>query len=425
VLSRFIGSHSARFSHAIVRSSAVDESLEDRGIYESIRCDFIKQEVLRTVGNIWSKLKQSGRSNDAGHRLRMALLIQPLIETRSFGHLSNERRVSKKSTVWVCEIESSMVDGPRTYKFGITRTNGLIDRLPRCNNEVELDKCLRMVAACSSSGAPRIHYEWVWDGARLWVVQADFEEDYEGPPPCSAWKRPSSPDTAFEVKALIEEPSAKGNWRKIECVRTFRACGIPTAKLYVLEDGGILEELGEGNINDTLRDDLRWLCNSPLVIRVDVDTSSGLTPEMLPRTNTVCSLEKAAGFLKENAALFRERGARPDQFCFILHRFIPSRACAYSYSRPGFSRVRIDSTWGFPDALFYYPHDSFEVGMDSPDKVSRKIRGKYEFLDLTAAGDWSPRKTGRPFDWKPSLSSPFLLDISRSSFTVSDISVNL
>jgi predicted house-cleaning noncanonical NTP pyrophosphatase (MazG superfamily) len=418
VLNGFFGSHSESFPSAIVRSSAVHETLDDRGLYESIRCEFTKPEVLRTVGTIWSKLSKFAEITDDSRPLRMALLIQPLIKQQLLGHLSNERRVSNRATVWVCEIESSTMEASQTHRFGIKRTTGPIDPLPRCKDKTELENCLRVVAACSSE-ARRIHYEWVWDGFRLWIVQTDFEEDYAGPLPCSAWTSPPSTDIAFEVKALVEEPSAKRDWRKIRCVRTFRACEIPTAKLFVLEDSDLIEEVADGKVSGALRNDLSWLCKSPIVIRTDVHESCGLAPEMLPRTNTIRSLEKAVEFLIENAAIFRKRGVRPEQYCFILHRFIPSKACAYSYSRPGFPRVRIDSTWGFPDGLFYYPHDSFEVDLERFDMVKRKIRGKYEFLDLTADGDWTPRKTGRPLDWKPSLSSPFLTDISRSSYKVS------
>lgn len=420
MLNAFIDSYSIGYTKSIVRSSAVDESLDDRGLYESLLCKFSKHEILRKIEEIWTKFKRSGEGVGERAPLRMALVVQPFIEPKLVGHLSNERRVSLRATSWACEIETPIVAGPRSYRFGVTRTNGPIDPLPRCQTAKEVEHCLKMISACSSGGVRRIHYEWVWDGDRLWVVQMDHEEDDNGPAPCHAWVRPTSIDASYELKALVEEPLVKGSWRKIKCVRTFRECGIPTAKLYVLEDSHIIGQLSYSIIDSRLRCDLDWLCNSPIVIRIDVDESSGLTPEMLPRTNTLHNSKQAFEFMTENAARFRELGARDDQYCFIIHRFIPSKACAYSYSRPGFSRVRIDSTWGFPDSLFYYPHDSFEVDLDSLDKVNRKIRGKYEFLDLTATGDWCPRKTGRPYDWKPSLTNPFLLDIARSSYKVSN-----
>ncbi len=419
VLANFVSLHGVGHGEVIVRSSAVAETLDDRGRHESVTCNITIQDITNTSNTLWSKVLSSG-SPEGEALVEMALIIQLLIKPRALGHLSNERRVSKNSSNWICEIESSNAEDADTYNIGVKKKDSLIDPLPACKSPKDVELCLRQIASGVSGFNQRAHLEWVWDGARLWVVQIDFEDDFIGSPPCSSWSGHRSSDASFAFKALVEEPQASGKWRKIECVRTFRECSIPTAKLFVLESGEINRSLAGGNCDPRLLDDLNWLCNAPVVIRTDLVVSSGLTLEMLPRTNTVSKLEDAIAFLKENATRFVNGGLAEDQFCFIFHRFIPSKACAYSFSRPGFRRVRIDSTWGFPDSLLYFPHDSFEVDLGDHKKTKRKIRCKYEFLDLNSAGDWVQRKTGRPFDWKPSLSDDFMKEIAHSSYIISN-----
>ena len=188
----------------------------------------------------------------------------------------------------------------------------------------------------------------------------------------------------------------------------------------MLEDQAIIGEFSRGIIDDALFADLKWLCKYPAVIRTDIGPDVTIPSVMLPRTDCVLRAGDACTFLLEKSAQFRDQGLRVDQFCLIFHRFIASKACAYSFSKPGISRVLIDSTWGIPDSLLFYPHDSYEVDLENTAAIKQKFRCKTEFLDVSSSGVWLPRKTGRPFDWKPSLKKSHLLNIAKISSKISN-----
>ncbi|HEU0145199.1 MAG TPA: nucleoside triphosphate pyrophosphohydrolase, partial [Nitrososphaera sp.] len=141
---------------------------------------------------------------------------------------------------------------------------------------------------------------------------------------------------------------------------------------------------------------------------------------LLPRTETVHDIDSATQFMLETAAELSRLGLRASEFCFIVHRFIVSKACALAFSRPGNSRVRIDSTWGLPDGLLCYPHDSFEVDARNSTSVKRRIRCKSEYLDIEENGEWKEKRCGRPFDWQVSLEDNELLEIATYNSKLSE-----
>ncbi len=420
IFDQYVADLSLPSNKAIVRSSAIDETLEDRGLYESMKCEISKESILNTINEMWMLLTRVEQSPGKVNSLRMALVIQPLISAKVFGHLSNERRVSKRITDWVWELESTSDMPGQSFRFGVTKSRMPLSQLPLIENANDLVRVLRSIASHSCTGEHRMHYEWLWDGNRIWVVQKDTEIDMAAKAPGSEWNVATPSNRPYQPRILNEDSQSKASWRKIECVRIFRICEVPTAKVYVLEDQATIERLSRGDVDDALLSDLKWLCDHPAVIRTDIAADATLPSVMLPRTDCILNTDDACAFLIEKTMHFRDQGLRFDQFCFIFHRFIASKACAYSFSKPGISRVLIDSTWGIPDSLLFYPHDSYEVDLDNTATTKRKFRCKTEFIDISSSGAWLPRKSGRPFDWKPSLTKSHLLNIAKISCKISN-----
>lgn len=403
----------------IVRSSAVLETLEQRGRYDSRRTTCESADLAAAVDGVWNnalRKSQPGADEDA-----VALVIQSHIRGAAIGHMSNERRVSKQANTWLCELE---LIGGDTKIFAIS-TRGLEVRedpesgLP-CEVFEDLLRQLRMVAAASKGKGDRLHYEWVWDGHRLWIVQRDIEEGYEGPPPGSSWKMEGRPLSEGVAEFVLLRPAdrAAGEWRKIANVKTFRKCNLPTPRVFTLEDPKTLDRIADGELSEDLVHDLKLLLETPIVIRSDVSKSATTTPMMLPRTETVRDLDRAVGFLSSTAREFKKLGLDSSQFCFILHRFILARAGALALSSPDVPRVWIDGTWGLVDGLNYYPYDSFEIDLNS-GKLRQRIRSKTQYLDVNEEGNWVSRRSGKPWDWKPSLSADEIKQIGQLSFRLS------
>ena len=158
-----------------------------------------------------------------------------------------------------------------------------------------------------------------------------------------------------------------------------------------------------------MRSDLVALTEVPIVVRTDKRPGTGGAGLMLPRTDSIADVDEVVDFIRRTSATLNARGLDPSEFCFIAHRFIMSRACAFAYSRPDDGRVRIDATWGLPDGLNCYPHDSFEVGPEESaadaGQREKQLRCKTDYLDVDEEGVWKPIRAGSDFDWKASLTT--------------------
>lgn len=399
-------------SDVIVRSSAVDEGLAERGSYRSEVCRATVEAVSLAIEQVFSSC-----GNDPG---RMALIVQLWRRRQASGHLSNERRITRKPSVWLCEYDTiSGVGSPRVDRMACH--SGLVteEGAPlNCSSKHELSIRLRQAAGWAYKLGDRLHFEWVWDGGSLWLVQADQAPDACGERP-SALEFSTAPANAVtQLETLQPEATIpEGLWPKLDCVKVFRRCGLPTTALWVLSNRRMLAQLRKGTCPPRLQRDLGELLTSPIVVRADVSRGGSEDDFMLPRTDTVSTMEQAIAYLTASAKeLSSERGARKP--CFIFHRFIPARSSAFALAEPSKKRVRIDGLWGLPDGLGYYPHDSFELSCDGKGPVAKHVRFKEEFLDCDSQGLWVPKQAGAPFDWRQSLTDDELSDLARGTYQV-------
>ena len=412
---------SEKTSMFIVRSSAPGETLLERGQFESKHCKGTPEETINTVISIWENTEKVIRTCEKPINKEIALVIQQYITPLASGHLSNERRVSRRITDWMCEFDHPYRKKKPIIRFKVKNTNNSIQDVSLlCKTDKELYKKIQTVASFSIRLKKRIHYEWVWDGKKLWIVQKDIEEDYIGSSPKNRGSAQTKKVKEPLLTVFVKEPNASNVWRKIVNVRTFRKCGLPVAKLFVLEDSKTIKQLIKGKITENLRKDLTELIRLPIVIRTDIKKSTDYQSLLLDRTDCVHNIDDATNFMIKVAKKLQKSGLGPNDFCFITHRFIHSRSSVYSLSWPNNKRVRIDSIWGLPDGLLYYSHDSYEVDTLKPHKIKRHIRCKTVFQDVDKEGKWLERRSGRPWDWKASLDPAECLEIARSSCKVSN-----
>ncbi len=406
----------------IARSSSRFENILERGQYNSIYCNSDINSILDAIINIWSQGNIYGKKVSD----KIAIIIQLYVRKITSGHLSNERRISKKSDEWFCEFDEYKKKGDyKIFRFRANKDIGkkFINNELFCKDKKELFEKIKLVTSLSSNFFKRVHYEWVWDSNKLWIVQKDFEEEYEGVSPIDSkkWLVKSSKKKVqkTKLKVLVEASDLKIYWNKIKCINTFKNCGLPSAKIYILEDVSILSELSNGIVNTGLRDDLSWLLNFPIVIRTDIKEDKKFLKFLLPRTDTIFRIQDSINFLVKNSKYFIRNDISAKNFCFLIHRFINSKSSAISISDPNIPKVKIDSTWGLPEGLLYYSHDSFEVSISKIKKIKKYIRCKKEFLDINENGKWVKRFCSKKFDWKSSLKKKNLEIIADYSFKIS------
>ncbi len=351
----------------------------------------------------------------------MALIIQGYVDARICGHLSNERRVSRRVTDWTWEYEYSKRESLATTERIVIRRSrqaAANDIDLACGTTNQLHLRLREIATACSKLSKRRHFEWLWDGKRIWVVQCDEEEEIVSPKPGSVFavRDLSFPFRSF--KTLKPAFDTVRRWPKAECIALFRDCALPYGKVFVLENEEILRGLGEGTVAHSLREDLTDLMRVPIVIRSDVSKESKKPGLLLPRTDAVSSVQIAEDWLRKTALTLTEQGLPPNSFCFLLHRVIPATTGVFAYSRPGVSRVRIDSLWGSPDGLGYFAHDSFDVDIEKKKVLGSHLRCKTHYVDLDAKGDWADVANGRPWDWRPSLNKDELTTVASYAHSI-------
>ncbi len=131
--------------------------------------------------------------------------------------------------------------------------------------------------------------------------------------------------------------------------------------------------------NRALHADLLAMATAPILVRSD------LSKVAVP---AVCFFRAAVRF-RMSAASNRSSATRLVRSSKAASRPASSaslcinswvRASASSYSRPHTSQVRIDSTWGGPDSLLYYPHDTFVVDLRDRRSLSKKIDARLTTL---------------------------------------------
>jgi predicted house-cleaning noncanonical NTP pyrophosphatase (MazG superfamily) len=399
----------------IIRSSAENESFDERGFYKSSSGNVMLNDIYSSVIDIWEKNKTHFLENQY---TGFSLIIQQYIKPILFGHLSNERRISNSNLRWLYEIEN-IQDNSRSKEFEVKEE---CIELPtvECKNRKVLKNTLKNIASYwqtwKQEGLNRYHLEWVWDGNRIWIVQNDIQNNsIKGLVPGSDWDTNLTNISEMgqqKLSCFNTIDNCTYSWKKTNCIKTFQACSLPFGNIYILENEQIINQIALNQIPQDLINDLQWLLLTPIVIRMDVEVSDNI---LLPRTETLFKIESAIEFLVKNSSLF---STSPNKFCFLIHRFIISKSCALAFSKPNINKTRVDSTWGIVDGLYYHPHDSYEI---EPNKaVNKKIRCKTEYIDVNKCGEWYSRKSGTQWDWEQSLTEKQLRTIAQYNLKIRD-----
>lgn len=237
--------------------------------------------------------------------------------------------------------------------------------------------------------------------------------------PGSSWKQKNNLSKYHSVEAIVPILKAKKHWPKADAVKTFTRCGLTVAGVYVLEDSKTVQKLENGKVSAALTRDLRRLLEAPILVRSDVVENVEKSGLLLPRSNALKDVEAVTSFLCETAKGIAAQGISPREYCFTLHQFIAARAGAFAYAKPGVPRVHIDASWGGPDSLLFYPHDTYVVDNETL-RISKKIRAKSHYLDMNEDGTWVEVSAGAPWDWKQVLSTEQVIDIGKQTRLVAE-----
>ena len=398
----------------IVRSSGCSEGLNERGKYCSVN---------GTVKNLFQPISEclNKLASDVDLRnQKIPLVIQKYVLPLSAkGHLSNERRFSKESRDWLGAYEN--IDNRSGNHFKINLRNwrkkilvdNFIDKPLICNISALISVALEIPATWAYQRKLRLHFEWVWDGQKIYVVQADQESESIGVDPTKVYvsKLPSRSEFAPKCIKIISEADAR-RYCKINNVFTYMKLGLPVTPLYILDVQSIIENIAAGIILPELEKDISELVKSPLVIRMDIDTDDIDSRQMLPRIE-VRSLDSALTWIREQSAGIKSKTT--DNVALIFHNFVPAISSAFAYAAPGQRKVLIEALWGLPEGLYYNSHDKYIVDTETPKgkqltrqdmarfEVSEKPKFKRFFVSPDVNGRWLTQILKPPYDWRGSI----------------------
>jgi len=407
-------------SELFVRSSGAKESIEARGSLISKACR--AEQLLNTL----AELRRSPFVTSATSAVHWVVQEHIIVDTK--GHLSNERRVAHDKRDWVAETEASFGRSGECHRIPIRPWRD--NREPPQNNLLKCEyhaACidrLKEVARWAYERLIRVHFEWVWDGRTVYVVQADeYGIKNGGVDPRTLVKLPNlaiSGDT--ELKAFrLANSNDFSIYRKLGNAKLYQDLGYTMVPFYVLDHPEELKALLEdGKCSDALLADLELLTKRPLVIRTDGSDIPEARRTMLPRSDELRSKPVATKWLLDK---FRPPIVKPGEdgtslsqykLCLIAHHFVPAVASAWCQARPDNRRVRIESLWGIPEGLYWYGYDAFDIDTKNvsisadaivPKEMVRRERVRYKehFIAPDNSGAWIVHKTASGPDWSRSI----------------------
>jgi predicted house-cleaning noncanonical NTP pyrophosphatase (MazG superfamily) len=399
----------------LVRSSAVSESIDERGKFHSI--SGYAAHMDQAIQSCLDKLCSDAELADE----RVYLIIQKELKPLSGkGHLSNERRCYEEARDWLGEFEAGGNSEGAVFTINLRnwrKKHSLAgDYGPlHCNLKAMVKKTLETAAAWGYLQKLRLHFEWVWDGKKIYIVQVDNAASIGGINPTKDPNFSQKHRTDFSPKCLVKINKEHAQaFNKIRNVFTYLDLNLPITNLYALDNEDVLNQLTQGVVPQDLMDDLSELVVGSLVIRIDLATEDKEKRQLLPRTHEVRDAEQASIFLKEKAAELRSRGIT-EKIIFIFHNFIPAVTSAFAYAAPGQRKVLIESLWGLPEGLYYNSHDKVTVdtikprmkdldGIGTNKFVLEKVpRFKHFFVAPDVDGKWVTKVATAPWDWKFSI----------------------
>jgi predicted house-cleaning noncanonical NTP pyrophosphatase (MazG superfamily) len=390
-----------------VRSSALGESMSERGRYESLSSESSLAAVERTILGMWNSL-------DDG--VKLGVLIEPHLDVKVRGHLSNEHRISRDTTSWAAE--TYVGTDVKTETWRVTGASVAADQPLLAARISDLEPVLRRVAKFFSALPFRHHLEWVWDGDRIWIVQADRVPPLVGYAPGDAWasqRGRTVPDDKLAVWTRLTGPKLDeyADWNKVAAVREFFRADLPIGTVWALAGAETIESISHDIDVPGLTEDIELLASGDVVVRTDV--RNGGEKLFLPKTGTLTDPSDVTDFIRSTSQKLINDGVPAADIAFLLHRYVRARACAWTLASPNDAWVEVDSMWGLPDGLAWLPHDSAWVNVETSE-VSRSIEGKTNFLDVDELRNWTYRESPTEWIWRASMSEDQLRTISAGAW---------
>ncbi len=330
---------------------------------------------------------------------RAAAVVQAAIEPAVVGLLSNERRVAEHPHDWVLEGEIHL-RGPEIRRIRASEVEGFALDASSPSSAVE---SVRRIARYLQGIGGRWRVEWLWDGERIWVVQADSVR--EG----AAADRPLGKLPSVEVPRGRLLGSVRFPGRKLDRWRTFEQLDLPRIELLAI-DGRRYQTSRQQELIEAIEE----LGPGPLVVRTDL--AAAHDPLLLPTSGPMSRPTDVLSYMRETSERFAKAGVPSDGWAFLVAVLVPAQASAWAQIDAA-GEVTITALWGYPDGLLHLPHDSYTIDTTSEVEVLRSFKPA---CLVPRAGKWVTQSVPPPFDWQRVLDDEEARAIAQLARKVAD-----
>lgn len=386
------------FERIILRSSGSSETLQDRGKFRSriLERSWDNQKLITEIAALYED------AADVESDANLGIVVQRYVLAKYAGHLSNEHRVSPTINQWSYELELPQWAPSKGINSKLTTSPDQTAPL-RCGGQIPHQPLRSVGHFLVNEFSERCHVEWMVHESSLYLMQIDFEWPQldSGLDPKKDLQLEAPAELNLDAATTIKpyKIGSKTKWPKLKNLSDFdfEAEDAQSPRIYPLEPNRITAAMDDKSEYDKLIAAMTALTGNRLVVRTDCIKESA-NKFNLPRTDTI-SVEDALHWCEEIIAEFNRQGIEQDKFVFLFHAFLPAKASAWAYARPGNPVVIVDALWGLPDGMQVLPVDTYEVNVAQRKVVQTKTTYKPSFLVEVEGGKWDYRsiktKAGR------------------------------
>jgi len=398
-------------SACMLRSSATDETIDERGNYRSFEVDLATgaANFLAKCGEIFEHYQAKGGCGE------MCLILQVRVAPLRQGFLSNELRLVDKPYRWAVQSEIMAASGTVTQTTTLSAKQApdfAVDDPLICPVVHEMNGRLRSVARHFWKDTKgRLLLEWCWDGSRLWIVQRDHSlERKGGVNPFRLLQKSAAVPTAESGSVFQRyQVGSSSPWNKLKKVANFGTGNTPPPhRLFYATAATLRAALEKRGGQGALAEEVDNLTGGRAVVRTDA-LEGGYNRH---KTNTVTGTE-AVLWIKRRLKAIR----KDSEIVFILHAFIYARAAAWSYYKRGDPQVRVDGLWGLADGMQFYPFDTF-LHFPKSKREIETTRFKSHVLVECDDGEWRVMDVAEQFARRRSLSKQEVADIAERTVEI-------
>ena len=401
----------------IVRSSVIGETIWDRGTYKSIAVNLAAPDRIKALQAACTEV-----INSAGNR-PCGFVLQQFIAPRQRGEFGNLLRISRTRDQW--EITTHEQDHATNLRLNVQRDAAAFAGAPlTARARLSLERLFGSIGAWVNNEllrgqSTRLNIEWISDNTRFYLVQVDEEaEDLTGVNPWQINITPIHTSVGGSGQYIrVPDQAAVDHWDKLRVLKELWSGNDPHKPNLFYIPLASLPKTGDIAGTMAFADEFaRLLGPDYIMVRTSVKREED-KPVNLPRTPNCLTPHDAAAWCLATRDAIAANDASLEDYAFITHRYVDSRASAWARAAPDEPMVEIHGLWGLPDALQYCPYDIWEVHVPT-ENATEYSEYKSNILRCQSDGSWSYVRVKNEVARSLSITKKDALDVARRTHEI-------